>query len=219
MKKTKIYYIRLTDQEVNKYKKDIFESSKNLPLKRFQLYLSLEDQQAQIESLISYLLLIKALEDNNFLTTNLGFSYHRSGKPYFTNSNVKFNISHSEDIIAIAIDNEEIGLDVEKIEEVNANLISRVYSEQEKEIYKEKLLDSDFFFKTWTIKESYIKFSGIGLNADVTQLTFDLNSNQNKYEDKFINTVKINDFYLSLCTKKKEYQIRKISLEQLFNKS
>ena len=219
MAKVEICYVKLSEETLKQYKKMILKAKEILPLKRYLAYIKLEDDMMKIQNIIGYLLLKKMLENSGINTTNLGYSYHKNGKPYFNNSYIKFNISHSDNIIAVAIDEEEIGLDVEKIDEVNSCLTKRVYSNEEQILYQKNLLNNDFFYKTWTIKESYLKYIGTGLNLDVTSLTFNLEEDLNKLNEIFIVSMKIDDFYLSFSSKKKEYQINEITIEQLFNES
>jgi len=198
-------------------KNELLEAVEKLPLQRYRSYIELCDEKARLRNIVAYSLLIRVLRDYDIDINISDFSCHKNGKPYFKNSNVKFNISHCDDVIAVAISDDEIGLDVEKIKVVNSNLINKVYSVQEQKTNAEKLLDEDFFCKTWTIKESYVKRDGQGLNIEPSSLSFNLNLDLNKLNDNYINTIKLNDFYLSVCGNQKAYQIQEITIEQLYN--
>ncbi|MGC6431606.1 MAG: 4'-phosphopantetheinyl transferase family protein [Jejuia sp.] len=95
-------------------------------------------------------------------------------KPYLmNNSNIQFNISHSNYCCLIAIYKDDIGVDVEHLkptENIDAlltNIISkkenipRFYSAREKEL---------FFYNTWTKKESVVKALGTGIDDDFSQI-------------------------------------------------
>ena len=64
--------------------------------------------------------------------------YSKTGKPYFKNSVIYFNYSHSKNYIACAISNKEVGID---IEETNTNIsdkVSNKYLDNEKETEKRR---------------------------------------------------------------------------------
>ena len=77
-----------------------------------------------------------------------------NGKPYFKDSNIFFNYSHSKNYIACAISNYEVGID---IEEINRNISDEI---AEKYLNKEK--DSLKRIETWVKKEAYSKLKGLG---------------------------------------------------------
>jgi len=106
---------------------------------------------------------------------SLAFTLNDFGKPCLQNS-LHFNLSHSEDLVAIGVvEQREIGVDVEFIRPM-ANLkdiAASVYTPgelaslmQASGAERERL-----FFRYWTRKESYIKAIGKGLSIPLN--TFD----------------------------------------------
>lgn len=86
-------------------------------------------------------------------------------KPKFKNSNLCFNISHSNNVIAIAFDELQLGLDVEFMQERDFKAISKRYNL--KESTKEN------FYKFWTQYEAEIK-----IQAEIKQkISFELQPN------------------------------------------
>ena len=213
----KLNLVYLSKKATLNAKNKIFQQKDKMPTKRLEAYTELDDETAKLHNIISYLLLKKILTDNNIEVDESSYNYSKDGKPYYENSNINFSISHSEDMIAVAIDDNELGIDVEKIKEVKNNIIDRVYSKEEQKLYSEKLLDDSFFCKTWTKKESFAKSSGKGMNIDFDSITLDLESDFNEIKDYYINTIKLKDAYLSICGKTKEYDINEINIEQLFD--
>lgn len=118
-----------------------------------------------------------------------------NGKPI--DKNGKFiSISHSSTLVAVAIGDNEVGIDIELIKPFNENLINKVFSLQEKEQYQKG--DIDFFFKIWVNKESYCKRLGTGLTCypkDI-EVTGFIDSNIIFVDDK--------RYYLSVSLKKEE---------------
>lgn len=87
-----------------------------------------------------------------------------SRKPYFKDmQDVHFSISDSGDYWACAFAPREIGLDIQKIQKVKAERISkRFFHPLEVEWLTENGWDQ--FFRIWTRKESYIKYTGRGMS-------------------------------------------------------
>ena len=75
-------------------------------------------------------------------------------------NSIFFNISHSQNLVGIAISNVEVGLDIEyKNKEIKDNLINYVCNNAELKFIK----DESDFYKIWTSKESLLKCIGIGI--------------------------------------------------------
>lgn len=85
------------------------------------------------------------------------------GKPY--TEYVKFNLSHSDDLVAIAFaQGGEIGCDIEKIREIPQHVFHRLTEEERK--YIENAGDkSRAFFQIWTKRESFLKMTGEGVTG------------------------------------------------------
>ena len=73
-----------------------------------------------------------------------------SGKPYCRD--LFFNISHSGDFVLLAVSDFEIGIDIEKIRDVDLKISDRCF--------EEKVSTKEEFFSMWTKKESIIKYLG-----------------------------------------------------------
>ncbi len=130
-----------------------------------------------------------AAEKLNTSEESLVFSENINGKPYFTNfPDFHFNISHSEDGIAIAVDKKEIGIDIEKIRNVNLRVADRFFTDEEKKyVNKDAEFSQKRFFEIWTKKEAYIKKHGLKL-ADLRSA-----KSENIY------TISHENFIISVC--------------------
>ena len=102
----------------------------------------------------------------------LCFSYNSYNKPLlegtFLGDYIRFNLSHSGDLILYAITlGREVGVDIEKISfnENADDIVDRFFSEEEKEDFRHLSHDlrQEAFFKCWTRKEAYIKARGKGM--------------------------------------------------------
>ena len=95
---------------------------------------------------------------------NLTLARRESGKPYFKGSNLKFSISHSNEMIACAIsDDGEIGIDIEAADIASAradSIAARFFSSKE---VARILGNVDAFKREWTRKEAAAKMYGMPL--------------------------------------------------------
>ena len=75
------------------------------------------------------------------------------------------SLSHSNGIVALVINKEEIGLDIEEIKDIDKKVINNVLNEEELAYYR-KLNEKDklkYFYEIWCSKEAYIKKKGLSL--------------------------------------------------------
>ena len=70
-----------------------------------------------------------------------------------------FNISHSHGYIALVIDTVNIGIDIEKIRDVDSDLMDYISNVEERNY----IHDNVSFFEIWTNKEALVKASGTGI--------------------------------------------------------
>ena len=170
MKKIKIYWLDTNDVSLetllgSPYAKESFENYKV--------------EESRKEKIASSILKNKYIGN---------YHLNEFGKPL--SETKSFNVSHSKGVVALAIDSSPIGIDIEKIREVNESLISHISNEEEKKY----IHDEKSFFEIWTNKEAVVKAQGKGLSSKVKDLPgLPLNSIR-LYQDK------------SYCNKTIEYQ-------------
>src|SRR5665647_136562 len=102
------------------------------------------------------------------------FNANKYGKPLLKgNCGIYFNVSHSGDWIVCAVDNEPIGIDIEKIIPVELEIATQFFSDEEYKMLMAKSPEDwqHFFFDLWTLKESYIKAVGKGLSMHLKSFT------------------------------------------------
>lgn len=84
-------------------------------------------------------------------------------RPHFNQADIDFNISHSGDYVTLAIDNQPIGIDIEKHRPVRIELFKRQFSTNEKQQIRQASNPQEQFFDFWSIKEAAIKADGRGV--------------------------------------------------------
>lgn len=117
--------------------------------------------------------------------------FNQYNKPYI--NSIEFNISHSNNLIAICISDNRCGIDLEMVD-FNKDLT----------LLKQRLnllttVSNELFYQQWTKTEALFKYFGTGI----------ILSQLNKVDLSNINTIKITDYYnnqyyLSIKTLKKE---------------
>lgn len=143
-----------------------------------------------------------------FNNQGLEIVYDKYGKPSIKNSTQKISISHSKDYVAIITDQEEVGIDIEKIDAkiesiaerfLNENEYGRIGSENRTELQYLHWCAKETLYKVYGKKQlsfknniliepfSYRKEGGVILGEIVTS------SFKKKYHLKY---TKINDYML-----------------------
>jgi len=105
---------------------------------------------------------------------DLVFGTNEYGKPILTiPGGVHFNISHSENWVVCAADNNQVGIDVEVIKPVNINIAESFFSKYEylALLNQPEETQLKYFYMIWTLKESYIKAEGKGLSIPLNSFT------------------------------------------------
>ena len=90
------------------------------------------------------------------------WEYNEYGKPSFHLSpftfHLYFSISHCKAGIAVAIDDQPVGIDIETIRHANEDLVERTMNEKER-----VGMDDRTFTRLWTQKEAIVKAEGTGI--------------------------------------------------------
>ena len=73
------------------------------------------------------------------------------GKLYLTDCPIKFNVSHTSDLVVLAVGSDELGVDVEQIREKDFTKASAKYFGNQPKTVEE-------FFTLWTKAESFVKY-------------------------------------------------------------
>ena len=101
----------------------------------------------------------------------LEFNYGHYGKPAIKDTQLRFNLSHSQSLALYAITRDrELGIDLEFIRPINdaQQIANRCFSRREQAIFQALSPDQKLegFFHHWTRKEAYLKAVGDGLAAN-----------------------------------------------------
>ncbi|HEY5509856.1 MAG TPA: 4'-phosphopantetheinyl transferase superfamily protein [Prolixibacteraceae bacterium] len=97
---------------------------------------------------------------------NIIFQKNRFGRSYLQDSNLFFNISHTNSSFLMGYNKGgKIGVDLENLsgDEDIPSLIDYAFSGAETEYCRNAVELSVRFLELWTLKEAFLKYSGIGL--------------------------------------------------------
>lgn len=101
-----------------------------------------------------------------FQLENCTFFRTGQGKPYVADRpGIFFNISHSAGYLVVALCEAEVGIDIEKKRRGRMEVARRFFHPEEVGILesKEGKEKDDYFFRYWSVKESFLKYTGEGL--------------------------------------------------------
>ncbi len=101
----------------------------------------------------------------------LVFSVTGSGKPYCkSHKNIYFSLSHSKNMLALAVCENAVGIDIEHMRNASESLIERVCCENEKNLIYSSPDPDKAFTEIWTKKEAYLKALGTGIDRELKKV-------------------------------------------------
>ncbi|MEV6326907.1 4'-phosphopantetheinyl transferase superfamily protein [Streptomyces sp. NPDC051909] len=140
-----------------------------------RVYESLTEERVRAQYVTAHALLRTVLgELLHREPSSLSFDKGPHGKPYLTDGSVEFSLSHSGELVAVALSlDAPVGVDVERVPEAAAELPLPVLSAEERAVFDrvpgpER---SAAFATYWVRKEAVLKATGEGLRVDPARLT------------------------------------------------
>ncbi|MEO9529231.1 4'-phosphopantetheinyl transferase superfamily protein [Roseibium sp.] len=103
------------------------------------------------------------------------FALNDYGKPFLPGTSIRFNVSHTEGLAAVAIAREiEIGVDVELVRDLRdrESVARAVFCQEEIEEIGKCREPLERFFQLWTAKEAVMKATGLGFSMPPKQIGF-----------------------------------------------
>ena len=105
------------------------------------------------------------------------YRYTDQGKPYLADyPGLYFNLSHSGNVAACAVADCEVGMDVQVYGKGREAVAKRFFTGQEQEMLqraKEEGRFEEVFLSLWSIKESYLKYTGLGMKMGLDSFEID----------------------------------------------
>ncbi len=167
----------------------------------------------------AYLLANKMLEKNNIIKPQ--FKVDKYGKTYISNyDNIYFNISHSGKMVLCAISDREIGCDVEYNDaEIDLNIARNYFFNTEyKNIIKSEN-PSDEFFKYWVLKESYMKYTGLGFRLELNSFEIIIDNEiklKNDEKDIKFSLFNIGEYKIASAGHYRAKKVKKFCVDEIY---
>lgn len=137
---------------------------------------------------------IKSLSNEKLLKNSYG-------KPYYNNSNIKFNKSNTINKSVLIIENNDCGIDIERVRKYDEVMAKRILSSDEYTFVNNNVRDL-YFTILWTLKESYFKCIGTGINLNLKDYSFIENNEILKVKDNYkLNYFIFEDYIISYTIK------------------
>ncbi|MCD8346648.1 MAG: 4'-phosphopantetheinyl transferase superfamily protein [Lachnospiraceae bacterium] len=143
-------------------------------------------------SLAAGILLDRGLQTYGLREADVRIAYGAYGKPYLPDfPDIHFSLSHSHEMAMAVFADAPIGCDIEYQKRLNEKLARRFFCPSE---YAWMMQSEDLevqkrrFYRLWTLKESFLKATGMGLHLPLDSFCFtfegeDLCSLRQQYDD------------------------------------
>lgn len=148
------------------------------PYRRQKIAL-LKHQKDKNRSLGAALALHRALMEYGLEERMMEYNNGAQGKPYFRyHPEIFFSLSHSGDYAICSIGECEIGNDIETVKDGRLRVAERFFAEEENQwILQAKTTPEmeERMFRLWTMKESFLKVTGLGMSLALKDFTININ--------------------------------------------
>ena len=190
-----------------------------MPLFRKRKIDALKPEKSKQLSLGAGILLDTALRDAGIDSYEIELSEHE--KPHLKGpGDVFFNISHSGSMVICGISDKEIGVDVEKIKHFSDSLTDYIFTDQDKDLAKEIMAAGGnpdcVYTRLWTVKESIMKHSGLGISLLPKNISLRLENNKIKASSAMYDCEALNllpyehdDYQITVCSECDEFTLLK----------
>ena len=167
-------------------------------------------------------LMINFIKTKYFVDSDVATDKH--GKPYFVNSDLKFNLSHSGRYVVAAVSDYEIGIDIQKKKADKHRIAEKNFLQGERAYINAGANDEERhqrFCEVWTLKEAYLKNIGMGLRKPLNsfEIVFRPEGPVIRNQTEFKCTqFKMNDKYIvSICKDINDegFELSEVTLENV----
>lgn len=202
--KMKLYKININDLDDPQQNKGLLES---VGVKRREKILRYYKSEDRKRSLGAGIIIEQILKENGLSEDHL--KYSENGKPVA--DNLFFNVSHAGDYVVGVSSDCDVGCDIEKIIDAPIEIAEHYFNQSEIEYIKSESDKNKAFFTLWTLKESYMKMTGMGMSLPLdsfeiikTEKGFILGRSQEKHG--FFKTIEFDEHIFSVCSEKENIE-------------
>lgn len=157
----------------------------------------------------------------------LRISCNAYGKPYIQNDETfYFNLSHAGNWVAMAYSDSPVGIDVEQLRKNRGGIAKQFFGEREKKYIRDADSQEEAdrrFIQIWTIKESYLKYLGVGLQRELNSFDVEVGEVIQLYDRTGGKPGQLSlfsrqfhgSYYLSVCGAERGIRLRELRAEDL----
>ena len=211
----KAYFIQKNTDLINEDVLDRMISA--LPKDRREKALRFRFHEGKVLSALSWLLLSYLLEKEDIHHGSFEMIMGKNEKPLVKDGSFFFNISHTNGAVLAAAGFSQVGADIQRIMEKDTEAVAkRVFTPSELSLFKSSNEPEKEFTRLWTLKESYIKYTGSGISGLENAPDF---SNFNKAGGSLSDgpsflTKEGDGLYISICSDD-EMELCEISIDEI----
>lgn len=207
--------------EINEISEELYDRLYSyLPQERQIKILKMLKKEHRYQSLIAYWLLVYAIQKRSGALIRVEFEYSKYNRPLLKDTHFKFSFTHSENFVACALSESEIGIDAERLTECTEGMAKLVFGEREITEWKNMLEKADkdeYFTAAWTKKESVLKYKSLGLQGNLKEV--DLGGKTGSWFDQktglYVETKRQNDRFVSICSEEEKHVFYNVSISEI----
>ncbi|MGN0655774.1 MAG: 4'-phosphopantetheinyl transferase family protein [Ruminiclostridium sp.] len=166
----------------------------------------INNENARLSSAYAYILLRYCLLKEYGITEKPVFDFSGYGKPEIKGSNLHIGISHAKNAVICAADSLPLGLDIQDIRKISKRAAEHFCTKEELLQAENSEDKQEFLSRIWCIKESKGKLSGLGFQEGFSGF-----SAQELIDSGTAKIIKKDDFYISVCSAKPDFEITEVS--------
>lgn len=138
--------------------------------KRVDKYRYFKDRKL---SALAYILLRYALIQEKDIDEKVEFEFGPYGKPFIKGMpELQFSLSHSTEGVVCALASSPVGVDIADIDPANLDCIKSAMHPSEQHAIKNSNDKVRTFARFWSMKESFLKYTGTGIDNNIASLDF-----------------------------------------------
>lgn len=143
------------------------------------------------------------MQRENTQPLELAYRYGDSGKPAIVDFPEHFNLSHSGEYVVCAVSNGEVGIDIQKWVPYKERTAERFFASEECDLLRELPVKQrmEMFYRLWTRKEAYGKYTGLGIGSAVGENLSD-EEECRKRQIRFRELTPAEGYSMAVCVKK-----------------
>ena len=130
------------------------------------------------------------------------------GKPV-SESGICFNLSHSGEWVLLAVDDRDVGCDIEQVRYVNGARMGKiVFTDRERQLIENAPDKTGAFFDLWTKKEALLKCMGKGFHREAKSVEVFGDCFADGEITYYMKTRRFADYTLSVCSVNPGFQMK-----------